>query len=206
MPITKELLSYVKDTTDVTAFFETGLLGGETFGHALSLGFNKVCSIEIKQEFVNRALESYAYYVNADIAHPIADDSSNLGSYVELIGDHKCLFWLDAHLDSGHETAIKAPLKSCPLREEIEGIKKASRKDHVIMVDDLRILTDQAWHPWQNDELNLTSEKFTLETIKGMILEINPSYEFQTIDGYLLPFQGREDQVLKDDILVAFIR
>lgn len=206
MPITRELLSYVKDTTGVTAFFETGLLGGETFGHALSLGFDKVCSIEIKQEFVNQALANYEYYVNAGIAHPIADDSSNLGAYLDLIGDHKCLFWLDAHLDSGLHTAVKTPDTSCPLRNEIEGIKLSKRNDHVIMVDDLRILTDHRYEPWANDDLEITSEKFSLESIKSMLLEVNPDYEFQTIDGYLLPFQGREDQILKDDILVAFIR
>lgn len=206
MPITRELLDYVKNQTQATAFFETGLLGAETFGHALSLGFSKVCSIEIKQEFVNRALERYVHYVKAGIAHPIADDSSNLGSYVDLINDHKCLFWLDAHLDSGLDTAVKRPLNSCPLRQELEGIKKSKRKDHVIMIDDLRILTSQSFFPWQNDELNLKSEKFTIDSIKEMILEINPEYEFQTIDGYLLPFEGREDQVLRNDILVAFVR
>jgi hypothetical protein len=205
MPITKEIIRDIKQETGVTAFFETGLLGGETFGHALDLGFEKVCSIEIKQEFVDRALRRYSQWVSTGVANPIADDSSNLGEYLSFVENHKCLFWLDAHLDSGLETAVKMPLTSCPLRKELEGIKKSKRNDHVIMVDDLRILTNQDYHPWQNGKLNLTSEKFTLEIIKNMILEINPEYQFKTIDGYLLPFRGREDQILKNDVLVAVV-
>ena len=36
-----------------------------------------------------------------------------------------------------------------------------------------------------------------------MILEINNDYQFRTIDGYLLPFNGEADKILKDDILIA---
>ena len=145
----------------------------------------------------------YQAWIRSGIASVILDDSTNLVNYLDLIGDHKCIFWLDAHLDSGLETAVKKPSTSCPLRKELEGIKSAIRNDHVILVDDLRILTDQRYGPWQNDELNLTCEKFALETIKEIILEINRDYQFRTIDGYLLPFNGEADKILRDDILIA---
>jgi len=211
VPITKEALRNIKQETGATAFFETGLLGGETFGHACRLGFEKVCSIEIKKEFTDRAILTYQAWIRTGVATVILDDSTNLADYLDLIGDHKCIFWLDAHLDSGLETAIKRPLTSCPLRKELEGIKSAARNDHVILVDDLRILTDHRFSqrtglqygPWQNDKLGLTCEMFSLEKIKKLILEINKDYQFETMDGYLLPFHGEDDRILRDDILMA---
>ncbi len=205
MPITKDTLRNMKQETGATAFFETGLLGGETFGHALRLGFEKVCSIEIRQEFVDRGIANYSWWIQTRAGKIIADDSANIGNYIDFIEDRKCIFWLDAHLDSGLETAVKRPLTTCPLRQELEGIKTAKRKDHVIMVDDLRILTDQRYEPWKNDVLGLTSENFAIDTIKDMILEINKEYQFKTIDGHLLPFTGDPKSILKDDILVAYV-
>ena len=206
MPITKELLSFVKNKTETTAFFETGLLNGECFGHALNLGFNKVCSIEINQRFIDLANGRYGNWIQAGIAHTIADDSANLALYLDLIEDHKCLFWLDAHLDSGLETAVKNPISSCPLKHELEAIAKAKRKDHVIMIDDLRIITSMKTNEWASDDESMPSGKLALDEIKSMIFEINPQYEIEILDGYLLPFTGKQEQILKDDILVAFIR
>lgn len=206
MPITKELLRFVKNKTEATAFFETGLLNGDCFGHALNLGFKKVCSIEINQKFIDLAKVKYGNWMQVGIAHTIADDSANLALYLDLIGDHKCLFWLDAHLDSGLETAVKKPASSCPLKHELEAIAKAKRKDHVIMIDDLRIITDLKSSAWSPEDDNISSEKFALDEIKSMIFEINPRYEIEILDGYLLPFTGRQEQILENDILAAFIR
>ena len=206
MPIIKELLGFVKRKTEATAFFETGLLNGECFGHALNLGFNKVCSIEINQKFVDLASKEYSDWVQVGIAEIIADDSANLSRYLHLVEDHRCIFWLDAHLDSGLETAVKTPVSTCPLKHELEAIAMTKRKDHVIMIDDLRIITDMKSSSWTSDDADISSERFALDDIKSMIYKINPEYEIEILDGYMLPFTGKQEQILKDDILVAFVR
>ena len=74
------------------------------------------------------------------------------------------------------------------------------------MIDDLRIITDMKSSSWTSDDTDISSERSALDDIKSMIYKINPEYEIEILDGYMLPFTGKQEQILKDDILVAFVR
>ena len=115
------------------------------------------------------------------------DDSSIMSKY--LNGPefkNKTLFFLAAHVDSDNITHYK---KKCPLFDELEAISKLDRKDHVICVDDVRILK-QAF-PW--GETSYGDLDF-LEQIKEKILTINTNYKFNFLKGHV-----------PEDVLIAYI-
>ena len=62
-------------------------------------------------------------------------------------------------------------------------------KDHIILIDDLRLI--KLAFPW--GERSYGDIDF-LEQIKTKILSINKNYKFSTLDGYV-----------KDDVLLAYI-
>ena len=53
------------------------------------------------------------------------------------------MFFLDAHVDNENIHKYK---KYCPLFEELSAIVSLERKDHIIMIDDLRIIKGS--FPW----------------------------------------------------------
>jgi hypothetical protein len=88
-------------------------------------------------------------------------------------------FWLDGHYSFGPTSYEE---KVCPIMEELEQIKTLRRKDHFILVDDVRLFG---------------TEEFmfiTLDEIKARILEINPNYHFRFENGHIA-----------NDILVAYV-
>ena len=66
----------------------------------------------------------------------------------------------------------------CPLIEELEAIATSSIKDHIICVDDLRIITGCKWGDYAED-IDL------LKMIKEKVLEINPNYKFDRLNGHV---------------------
>ena len=115
------------------------------------------------------------------------DDSTNMGKY--LTGDNfnnKTMFFLDAHVDNSNIHNYK---KRCPLFEELSAIASLERKDHIILIDDLRIIKEA--FPW--GEKSYGNINF-LQQIQNKILSINKNYKFGTLDG-----------IIKDDLLIAYI-
>ena len=96
------------------------------------------------------------------------------------------MFFLDAHVDNGNIHNYK---KKCPLFEELDAIKSMERKDHVILIDDLRII--KTAFPWGEESYGNID---FLEQIKHFILTINKDYKFDTLDGHI-----------QDDVLLAYI-
>jgi len=100
--------------------------------------------------------------------------------------NNKTIFFLDAHVDN---TSISNYKKKCPLFEELEAIKTLQRKDNILLIDDLRIITKS--FPWgETDYGNIDF----LSKIKELILTINKDYKFSTLNG-----------VVEDDVLLAYI-
>ena len=95
-------------------------------------------------------------------------------------------FFLDAHVDNSNIHNYK---KKCPIFEELNAISSLSRKDNVILIDDLRIITTS--FPW--GETSYGDIDF-LQQIKDKILSINNKYKFSTLDGYI-----------KNDVLMAYV-
>ena len=67
--------------------------------------------------------------------------------------------------------------------------KNSENNEHVILIDDLRILSTQ--FPW--NEKSYGNINF-LDTIRQIILSINPNYTFSTLNGHV-----------QDDVLCAFV-
>ena len=188
MPIDFDLEKLRKEHNCLN-YFETGLWdprGDVSSKKALSCGFEKVYCIEIRKDWVLLGLEVFKEEIIQDRYHLILDDSTNMKKYVK--GDdflNKTMFFLDAHVDN---TNIHYYQKRCPLFEELEAIKSIERKDNVILIDDLRIITTHCWGETSYGEINF------LEKIKEEILSINANYKFATLNGHI-----------ENDVLMAYI-
>lgn len=178
-------------------FFETGtFLGGGT-KLALRCGFKKVVTIELQEYLYNQCINGDTSGNGEDLVQEIADGKVeiHLGDSRDLMWkliepiQEKITFWLDSHIDGGNNRpGITPNVEACPLYEEIETIAKHPRKDHTIMIDDLRIIGSDhsSGYGW--------GYGVNIDDIKKRILQINPEYKFTYEDG-----------VQHDDILVAYI-
>ena len=132
--------------------------------------------------------ELFKEEISSDKIHLILDDSVYLGKYLkeDIFKEKKTMFFLDAHVDNAN---IHNYQKKCPLFEELEAIKSMDRKDHVILIDDLRYLREP--FPWGEDSYG---NIHFLQHIQHKILEINENYKFLTLTG-----------IFENDILLAYI-
>ncbi len=189
MPISFDLEALRKEH-ECVHYFETGLWDPTTnvsSKMALNSGFNHVFCIEIRNDWVELGKEIFQDEIKNGRYTLILDDSTNMNKYIhnELFKD-KTMFFLDAHVDNDNIHNYK---KRCPLFDELEAIKSMSRNDHIILIDDLRVIkTPFPWHEHSYGSINFEEE------IKKKILSINENYKFKTLDGYI-----------KDDVLMAYI-
>jgi hypothetical protein len=100
--------------------------------------------------------------------------------------DEKTIFFLDAHVDNNNIFNYKY---KCPLLEELNAIEFLQRKDNIIMIDDLRIISQP--FPW--GESSYGDDNF-LKLIIKKLYNINTNYKFKLLDG-----------VIKDDVLMAYV-
>jgi hypothetical protein len=74
---------------------------------------------------------------------------------------------LDAHIDGGNYDHQKTPKRNwCPIYEELKIIKNNSIKNHILIIDDFRLLGKDGW-----------GLEVTVENIIKAALEINEKYE-----------------------------
>lgn len=152
---------------------ESGTYIGDGIADALKCGFEKVISYELVHQFHKQAVEKYGNNPNVSL---YLRSSLTMMNEIKHI-DKQITFWLDGHY-SGGDTQYDG--KFCPLLEELAIISQHPRKDHIILIDDIRLCGT-------SDFSNVT-----LDQIKAAILYINPSYKFSYDDGYE-----------KNDVLVA---
>ena len=189
MPISFDLES-LREKHNCINYFETGLYDPRenvSSTLAVTCGFNKVYCIEIRKDWVELGKNIFNEYIMTGKYNLYLDDSTNMKKYV--MSDNfkdKTLFFLDAHVDNGNIHNYK---KKCPLFEELDAIKSMERKDHVILIDDLRII--KTAFPWGEESYGNID---FLEQIKHFILTINKDYKFDTLDGHI-----------QDDVLLAYI-
>ena len=175
-------------------YFETGLW--DPIQHDISswkaleqANFDTVHCIELRKDFVDKGNVLFREYIDDGKYFLYNDDSTNLKKYLDMhpyFNNDKTVFFLDAHVDN---TNIKNYTKKCPLLEELNAIKQLSYNQHVILIDDLRILSTQ--FPW--NEKSYGNIHF-LKTIQEIILSINPNYTFSTLNGHV-----------QDDVLCASV-
>jgi hypothetical protein len=173
-----------------STYLETGLYDPKediSIKKALAAGFEKVFSIEIRKGFVVIGNQIFQTDVRTGRCSIINDDSTNLKNHLsDPAFKNKTMFFLDAHVDN---TLIQNFTKMCPLFDELEAIGSLERKDNIILVDDLRIITTP--FPW--GEQSYGDIDF-LSRIKAKILSINKDYKFKTLEGHIA-----------DDVLLAYI-
>ncbi len=157
-------------------FIETGTLNGAGVMRALESGYNKVKSIELDDNLCTIAQNIFRDDKRVEIVR--GDSGLVLGEVIKNI-DSQITFFLDGHY-SGPGTAYG--IHEYPLLPELKHIKDHNIKNHIILIDDLRL--------WKNydDQLNL-------ETVINLISTINKEYEFFTMEGHV-----------QDDILVCKIK
>ena len=137
--------------------------------------------VKLGKEIFHKEIENNKFQI-------IHDDSVNMEKYIINNNDLnlRTLFFLDAHVDNFEIQNYK---KKCPLFEELNAISKLDKKDHIICIDDVRILKGDCWK--DNELLN---KKDVIEDIKIKILEINKNYKFKFLNS-----------THKNDILMAYI-
>ena len=189
MPINFDLES-IRQKYECVNYFETGLWDPRddiSAKLALKSAFNKVYSIEIREDFVEMGRDIFRDEILNGRYKLILDDSSNMKKYLnDSIFDEKTIFFLDAHVDNNNIFNYKY---RCPLFEELNAIESLQRKDNIILIDDLRILTQP--FPW--GEHSYGADNF-LRLIINKIKDINTDYNFKTLDGFI-----------KDDVLMAYV-
>lgn len=189
MPINFDLES-IRQKYECVNYFETGLWDPRTnvsSKQALSCGFDKVHCIEIRKDWVDLGMEIFKDSIENGRYHLYLDDSTNMKNHLSSdYFNNKTMFFLDAHVDNSNIHNYK---KRCPLFDELEAIKGLTRKDNVILVDDLRIIKKS--FPWGEHEYGNID---FLSEIKNLILTINKDYKFSTLDGHI-----------KDDVLIAYV-
>lgn len=173
-------------------YFETGLWDCDddiSLKLALKCGFEKLYSVEIREDLCKKAEELLSSEKNCERLVIINDDSNFIEKYLvgNQIFDNKTLFFLDAHVDN---VSIKNYTNKCPLFNEINAIRKLKRNDHVICIDDVRILLNR--RPWGEDSYGDIN---WIECIKNELLNINKNYTFKYFNG-----------IIENDVLVAYVQ
>lgn len=165
-----------------TTYLETGLYDPRadvSCRKALTCGFKKLYTVELREDWVALGKQEFCTDVESGRLTILHDDSANLANHLRGNADfeERTFFFLDAHVDN---QLIKNYVKRCPIVEELDAIKELARKDHVICVDDMRIMRTP--YPWQESSAGDTNYE-TL--IRQMISAINPDYKFMYLDGHV---------------------
>jgi hypothetical protein len=121
---------------DCSIFFETGTHQGESVNDALTLGFEKIISVEIVETYYKQCFEMFK---NNPKVNLFFGDSNELMPEMLKLVDKKSLFFLDAHKD-GVTT----------LWGELELLKNHPIKTHTIIVDDM--------HSWFLNDLDAVKD------------------------------------------------
>lgn len=180
----------IRKQHDCVNYFETGLWDPRlnvSSKRALACDFKKVHCIEIREDWVELGREVFKDDIQQGKYHLYLDDSTNLKNYIATdTFKEKTIFFLDAHVDNADIHNYK---KKCPLFEELNAIKSLDRKDHVILVDDLRIIKRS--FPW--GEKSYGNIDF-MQQIINLILSINPRYKISALNGHI-----------ENDVLYAYV-
>ena len=149
-------------------FIETGTNEGGGCLVAVDCGFEKIFSVEIMEYFFKISKERLKHYDNISLFFGKSDEQlRNILSNIK----EQSTFWLDAHNPG-----------DCPVIREIKAIAEHDIKNHIILIDDVRVFGTPA------------HENITIDQIKVEILKINPDYQFSFDTG-----------CIENDVLVAQI-
>tara|TARA_B100001250_G_C19792812_1_gene787333 strand:- start:379 stop:1098 length:720 start_codon:yes stop_codon:yes gene_type:complete len=170
------LISSMAEVSKSPFFIETGTYLAETL-MAVSPCFLYNWSVEGDETCYAWACSRTQWPVRKNVKILLGDSPDELPKILSEVDNHphpnkKCIFFLDAHysgaIDSQNpewKTYSSKKYSHCPLLEEIDKIKKHQVKDHIIMIDDVRMLSKPGW----------PSIEQLLEALRG----VNTKYQFK---------------------------
>ncbi len=164
MTISPQTLSKYRKCADV--FVETGTYIGHTTEVAAKLGFKKIYTIELAKHYYETSKAKLALYKQIECI--LGDSQIELSKILDNINE-TALFWLDGHF-SGGDTG--QGIDAVPLYKELEIIQKHHIKNHVLLIDDIRLLGNE----WRS---------LSLDGIKERCLCINKDYKFTYENGHV---------------------
>lgn len=162
-------------------FIETGSMEGWTMDVATAHGFEVMHGIELMQKYYDFSIEQQKDKPNV---HFWLGESPDILPDIVKNLTTPATFWLDAH-GSGPDIP-GGKYGRCPLVQEIAAIALSPCKEHVLMIDDIRLFGTHEW--------DFVSKESVLEAI----YKINPNYKFAYA-------AGEETGELPNDILIASV-
>ncbi len=160
-------------------FVETGSQEGWTFYVAKEYGFGTMYGIELMEKFFIHSTERFKDESNI---HIFFGESPDILTGLCPLLTEPATFWLDAHASGPDIPGGK--YGPCPLIQELEAIATSPCKDHVIMIDDIRLFGTNEW------------DYVDQQTIINLLYKINSKYNITYAD-------GEEDGTFPNDILIA---
>ena len=165
-------------------FVETGTFRGDGIELAKRAGFKRIISIEISETFCKDTKQRFEGDKCISIVQ--GDSSVVLWSVIKDIKE-RMTFMLDAHnLLFDKDVPTDRGFEWWPLVKELRVIAKHPRKDHTIIIDDVRFF-----------ELHFGTN---IAQVKSLLLEINPNYQFYFMDGNF------GTMIMENNILIAEVK
>ena len=158
-------------------FIETGSYYGQGIQSALNSNlFEEIYSIELAPHFYEHCKRTFAHRPNVKLF--LGNSGEILPKILSQI-EAPATFWLDGHYSS--DNTAKG-ITNNPILDELESIKQHHIKNHIIMIDDVRLFGTSEF------------DFIEIEEIKQKVLEINQNYKITFYDG-----------TIPNDILVAMV-
>jgi len=146
---------------DSGIFIESGSLYGDTIQRALDCGYTTVYSIEIDEGLYNLVKGRFEEQIkNGTVKLFLGSTIGVLPNILKNI-DKPVTFWLDAHLHNDDYGVVH----NAPVVEELSIISEHHIKNHLVMVDDMRIIRSANWGRGNMEQ-----------TVLDNIKTINPDY------------------------------
>lgn len=139
------------------AFVETGSNVGHGVQAALDAGFEEVHSVELVDRLYRACTARFHGDPRVYLHH--GDSPQCLRTILDLLEDLRATIYLDAHSAERN-----------PLLDELEVLRSARRRDHVLLIDDVRMFGTPDWHGLRRSDAD------------WMLREINPRYRFSYAD------------------------
>ena len=144
-------------------------------------GFTKVFGIELNEGLFNICKDNTKELENVTVY--LGESPDILQMLCSNLNEH-ATFWLDAHVSG--ESMPGGKYGASPLLHELDAINLSSCKEHVIIIDDIRLLDTAEW------------EYLKKQDVINKLYEINSNYNMVYVDGH-------DDGRFPDDILIAYI-
>jgi len=149
---------------NVRVLVETGTCLGE-MARKCSKHFKQIWTIELSERLAAEAARRLATRRNVRV---LCGESSGLLPQILAAIREPVVFWLDAHY-SGGVTAKGA--SECPLERELQIIAEHACHDHVILIDDVRLMG--------------SGDFPSLERVCELARRVNPRYRIEVRDDIL---------------------